>query len=107
MSEIGSRRSGRKLYLAQHDQTFCLQSRPKIWVWLRRGCDHSRSLVLSRTTFGPAELHKMSTDGLILPPQLEKLTAFIDQKPEALALGDNELRVEALRATKYLYDLGM
>ena len=49
----------------------------------------------------------MSTDGLILPPQLEKLTAFIDQKPEALALGDNELRVEALRATKYLYDLGM
>lgn len=48
----------------------------------------------------------MSTDDLIRPPQVERLTALIDQKPEALALGDSELRVEALKTTKYLYDLG-
>lgn len=48
----------------------------------------------------------MATHGMVLPSRLEKLTTLIDQKPEALALGDSELRVEALKATKYLYDLG-
>lgn len=48
----------------------------------------------------------MPADNSISPSRLENLTALIDQKPEALALGDGELRVEALKATKYLYDLG-
>ncbi|KZT74654.1 Mpp10 protein [Daedalea quercina L-15889] len=49
----------------------------------------------------------MATEDLVLPPQLERLTLLIDEKPEALALGDNDLRVEALKATKYLYDLAL
>ncbi|KAH9835584.1 Mpp10 protein [Rhodofomes roseus] len=49
----------------------------------------------------------MAEEQTILPPQLERLSALIDQKPQALAAGDNELNVEALKATKYLYDMAL
>ncbi|KAH9937660.1 U3 small nucleolar ribonucleoprotein complex, subunit Mpp10 [Fomitopsis serialis] len=49
----------------------------------------------------------MAMEETSLPPQLERLSTLIDQKPQGLAVGDSDLRVEALKATKYLYDIAL
>lgn len=42
-----------------------------------------------------------------LPQELAALSNILESKPEALATGDNEIQLAALRATKYIYDLGI
>ncbi len=46
------------------------------------------------------------TEELLIPEQLETLVKMIEEKPEALATGNEDLRKAALNATKYVYDLG-
>lgn len=46
-------------------------------------------------------------EDLPLPSQLENLSKLLGEKPEALATGSEDLREAALRATKFIYDLGV
>ena len=39
------------------------------------------------------------------PPQLLNLSNFLEEYPETLALGNQELQATALNATKYVFDL--
>lgn len=41
-----------------------------------------------------------------LPQELEALSNVLDSKPEALATGDKDIQLAALRATKFIYDMG-
>jgi U3 small nucleolar RNA-associated protein MPP10 len=43
---------------------------------------------------------------VILPRELDDLSSFIQEKPESLATATAELRAIALRATKFIFDLG-
>ncbi|KAI0801298.1 U3 small nucleolar ribonucleoprotein complex, subunit Mpp10 [Fomes fomentarius] len=47
------------------------------------------------------------TEELSLPEQFETLVKLIEEKPEALATGNEDLRKAALDATKYVYDLAL
>ena len=42
----------------------------------------------------------------VLPSELHDLSSFIEEKPESLASATAELQAIALRATKFLFDLG-
>lgn len=52
-------------------------------------------------------LEAMDIDEVQLPEELDALSTLIDSKPEALATGDKDIQLAALRATKFVYDLGM
>lgn len=43
---------------------------------------------------------------VILPRELDDLSSFIQEKPESLATATAELQAIALRATKFIFDLG-
>jgi U3 small nucleolar RNA-associated protein MPP10 len=43
---------------------------------------------------------------VILPRELDDLSSFIREKPESLAAATAELHAVALRATKFIFDLG-
>jgi U3 small nucleolar RNA-associated protein MPP10 len=43
---------------------------------------------------------------VILPRELDDLSSFIREKPESLAAATAELHAIALRATKFIFDLG-
>lgn len=43
---------------------------------------------------------------VVLPRELDDLSSFIQEKPESLAAATAELQAIALRATKFLFDLG-
>ena len=51
---------------------------------------------------GPTKLE----DAVALPPALENLSKLVAEKPEALAIGSEDLRKAALDATKFIFDLG-
>lgn len=40
-----------------------------------------------------------------LPPELQNLSNLLEECPETLALGNQELQATALNATKYAFDL--
>lgn len=40
-----------------------------------------------------------------LPPELQNLSNLLEESPETLALGNQELQAAALNATKYAFDL--
>lgn len=40
-----------------------------------------------------------------LPLELQSLSNFLEEYPESLALGNQELQTTALNATKYAFDL--
>ena len=40
-----------------------------------------------------------------LPPELQSLSNLLEEFPESLALGNQELQATALNATKYAFDL--
>lgn len=42
-----------------------------------------------------------------LPPQLGQLSHIIDEKPESIASGSSEARGAALKATEYVFNLGL
>lgn len=46
-------------------------------------------------------------DDIELPQELDSLSNVVESKPEALATGDKDIQLAALRATKFIYDLGM
>ncbi|KAH9849790.1 Mpp10 protein-domain-containing protein [Lenzites betulinus] len=56
---------------------------------------------------GESSTLKDSVEGLPLPPQLESLSKLIEEKPEALATGADDLRRTALEATKFIFDLAL
>lgn len=41
-----------------------------------------------------------------LPPELLELSLRLDEKPESLATGNEDIQLAALKATKYVFDLG-
>ena len=41
-----------------------------------------------------------------LPQELSILSTRIDEKPESFATGNEDIRLAALRAAKYVFDLG-
>lgn len=43
---------------------------------------------------------------VVLPRELHDLSSFIEEKPESLAAATVELQTIALRATKFIFDLG-
>lgn len=43
---------------------------------------------------------------VVLPRELHDLSSFIEEKPESLAAATAELQAIALRATKFIFDLG-
>lgn len=45
-------------------------------------------------------------DDLSLAPPLAELATLLDTKPEALATGDNDIRLAALQAAKFVFDNG-
>lgn len=56
----------------------------------------------------PNEMNRtVDPEGLILPPQLQKLSTILDESPESLAAGDSELHAAALAAAKHIFDLCM
>lgn len=44
---------------------------------------------------------------VVLPPLLQGLTSLLDTKPEGLATGDQDIRLAALQAAKFVFDSGM
>ena len=43
---------------------------------------------------------------VVVPPPLAQLTSLLDAKPEALAIGDEGVRLAALQAAKFVFDHG-
>lgn len=41
-----------------------------------------------------------------LPEALQELSLRIDEKPESFATGNKDIQLAALKATKYVFDLG-
>ena len=41
-----------------------------------------------------------------LPSELQELSLSIDEKPDSFAVGNEDIRLAALKATKYVFDLG-
>ena len=41
-----------------------------------------------------------------LPAELAQLSLSVDEKPESLATGSKDIQLAALKATKYVFDLG-
>ncbi|KZT02750.1 Mpp10 protein [Laetiporus sulphureus 93-53] len=48
-----------------------------------------------------------STQTMEIPAELQSLSAFVDQRQEMLATGNDDIRLAALKATKFLYDLAL
>ena len=65
----------------------------------------------SLPTFGimsspPTSSEQNEVEEIQLPLELLDLSTRLEQQPEALATGDEELQIAALKAAKHVFDMG-
>ena len=48
-----------------------------------------------------------ASEDVVLPEQLALLSSRLEDGPETLAVGNKDIQLAALQATKYVFDLGM
>lgn len=57
---------------------------------------------------GSVDIQTNETDiskDVVLPPDLQTLSALLDESPESLAIGNSAIQTAALNATKHIFDL--
>lgn len=54
----------------------------------------------------PLPTKENGVEDIQLPLELLNLSTHLEKKPEALATGDEELQIAALKAAKHVFDMG-